>query len=84
MDQSPWATDHPARRVLRDRREQGSPPGERDDGATVGLAIEGGGMRGVVSGAMVTALEDLGYANAFDRVYACSARCAGWCAGSAR
>jgi predicted patatin/cPLA2 family phospholipase len=73
MDQSPWAPDHPVRRVLRDRRERGSLPGERNDDATVGLAIEGGGMRGVVSGAMVTALEDLGYANAFDRVYACSA-----------
>jgi predicted patatin/cPLA2 family phospholipase len=38
----------------------------------VGVAIEGGGLRGVVSGAMLTALEDLGYADAFDDVYACS------------
>ncbi|TCO52330.1 putative patatin/cPLA2 family phospholipase [Actinocrispum wychmicini] len=29
-------------------------------------------MRGVVSGAMITALEDLGYADCFDDVYSCS------------
>lgn len=73
MKESHWAADHPVRRVLRERREQGSRPGRRTDDAVVGLAIEGGGMRGVVSGGMLTALEDLGYADAFDRVYACSA-----------
>src|SRR5206468_3457588 len=30
------------------------------------------GLRGVVSAAMLVALEDLGYADAFDEVYACS------------
>lgn len=68
----PWAPDHPVRHVLRARRDAGSKPGQRDDDHRVGLAIEGGGMRGVVSGAMLTALEDLGYADAFDGVYACS------------
>ena len=38
----------------------------------VGLAIEGGGLRGVVSAGMLTAVEDLGYADTFDEVYACS------------
>ena len=68
----PWAPDHPVRQVLRTRRATGSTPGRRTDGCKVGLAIEGGGMRGIVSGAMLTALEDLGYADAFDEVYATS------------
>ncbi|WP_433267305.1 patatin-like phospholipase family protein [Actinosynnema sp. CS-041913] len=68
----PWSPEHPVRQVLRARRAAGSKPGARDDGFKVGLAVEGGGLRGVVSGAMLTALEDLGYADAFDDVYACS------------
>ncbi|HEX3589501.1 MAG TPA: patatin-like phospholipase family protein [Pseudonocardiaceae bacterium] len=68
----PWTPDHPVRRVLRARRAEGSAPGRRTDAYRVGLAIEGGGMRGIVSGAMITALEDLGYADAFDEVYATS------------
>jgi predicted patatin/cPLA2 family phospholipase len=39
----------------------------------VGLAVEGGGVRGVVSAAMLCALEGLGFADAFDDIYACSA-----------
>jgi predicted patatin/cPLA2 family phospholipase len=69
---SPWSLTHPVREVLRARRASGSKPGHRDDGLKVGVAIEGGGLRGVVSGAMLMALEDLGYADAFDDVYACS------------
>lgn len=67
-----WDPEHPVIRVLRARRENGSKPGERTDGFKVGLAVEGGGLRGVVSAGMLTALEDLGYADAFDDVYACS------------
>lgn len=67
-----WAPDHPVRQVLQARRATGSKPGRREDGCKVGLAVEGGGMRGVVSGAMLTALEELGYADCFDDVYACS------------
>jgi predicted patatin/cPLA2 family phospholipase len=61
--------------VLRRRREQGSRPGERRRGDTARLAVlvEGGGMRGVISAAMLTALEDLGFKNAIDGVYGCSA-----------
>lgn len=59
--------------ALRARRRSGAAPPNRQDGNKIGLAVEGGGMRGVVSGAMLCALEDLGLpAAAFDAVYGCS------------
>ncbi|NUT91110.1 MAG: patatin [Saccharothrix sp.] len=67
-----FAPDHPVREVLLQRRASGSVPGKRTDGFKVGLAVEGGGLRGVVSGAMLSALEDLGFADSFDDVYTCS------------
>ncbi|WP_170211951.1 patatin-like phospholipase family protein [Saccharothrix australiensis] len=67
-----WSADHPVRDVLNRRRASGSKPGNRSDGFKVGLAVEGGGLRGVVSGAMLSALEDLGFADGFDDVYTCS------------
>lgn len=67
-----WDLAHPVRQVLLERRAAGSKPGDRADKFKVGLAVEGGGLRGVVSAAMLTALEDLGFADAFDDVYACS------------
>ncbi|GAA4218337.1 patatin-like phospholipase family protein [Actinocatenispora rupis] len=60
--------DHPVLAVLRDRLARG----DRADGWRVGLAIQGGGMRGVLSGAMLTALEDLGFGAVFDGVYGAS------------
>jgi predicted patatin/cPLA2 family phospholipase len=45
--------------------------GKRDD-YTLALTVEGGGMRGVVSGAMLIALRDLGLAHVFDRFYGTS------------
>jgi predicted acylesterase/phospholipase RssA len=45
--------------------------GEQDP-YTLGLALEGGGMRGVVSGAMLLALRDLGVMPVFDRLYGTS------------
>ncbi|WP_207122890.1 patatin-like phospholipase family protein [Actinocatenispora comari] len=60
--------DHPVCRVLRERRARG----DRADGYKVGLAVQGGGMRGVLSGAMLTALEDLGFGDVFDGVYGAS------------
>jgi predicted patatin/cPLA2 family phospholipase len=39
----------------------------------VALVVEGGAMRGVISAGMVSALEVLGFAGAFDRVYGSSA-----------
>src|SRR4029077_15102667 len=50
---------HPVVEILEQRREAGSVPGRRDDNARVALAVEGGGMRGIVSAAMLIALADL-------------------------
>ena len=50
---------HPVTDVLREREEQDSRPGERRDPYRVALAVEGGGMRGVVSAGMAAALERL-------------------------
>ncbi|MFD0404414.1 patatin-like phospholipase family protein [Kitasatospora sp. NPDC127116] len=68
-----WDPDHPVLEILRARRDSGSLPGSRTDGARVALAVEGGGMRGVVSAAMLCQLEDHGFKDAFDVVYGCSA-----------
>jgi predicted patatin/cPLA2 family phospholipase len=58
--------------LLRARATRGgSPP--FDDGARIALAIEGGGMRGVVSAGMVAGLEVLGLTRAFDAVFGSSA-----------
>jgi predicted patatin/cPLA2 family phospholipase len=43
------------------------------DGRKVGLIVEGGAMRGVISCAALMALEDLGMTNIFDEVYGASA-----------
>jgi predicted patatin/cPLA2 family phospholipase len=59
--------------VICRRAASGSVPGKRSDGHVVALAIEGGGMRGVVSAGMCAVLEEAGLVNAFDRVYGCSA-----------
>jgi predicted patatin/cPLA2 family phospholipase len=55
------------------RAASGSVPGRRSDGHVIALAIEGGGMRGVVSAGMCAVLEEAGLVTAFDRVYGCSA-----------
>ena len=54
---------HPVIEALRDR------PAD----ARLALVIEGGGMRGAVSGGMVLGLDDLGLAGAFDAAYGSSA-----------
>lgn len=64
---------HPVVRRLRSRARAGSRPGCRRDGARVALVIEGGGLSGVVSAGMATALEELGLVDAFDAVYGTSA-----------
>ena len=58
--------------LLRDRRAEGSRPGRRTDGHRLALAVEGGGMRGSISAAMLGALEDHGFRDAFDVVYGTS------------
>jgi predicted patatin/cPLA2 family phospholipase len=64
-----WDPEHPVLQILRRRRETGSKPGARSDSAKVALAIAGGGMRGAISGAMCTQLDDAGFSDAFDVVY---------------
>src|SRR5690349_19100879 len=45
----------------------------RPAGARVALVVEGGGMRGAVSGGMALALDELGLRDAFDAAYGSSA-----------
>lgn len=63
---------HPVVQILYQRRDEGSLPGARTDGYRVGLAVEGGGMRGIVSGAMMATLMDHELVHSFDAVYAFS------------
>ena len=80
------AQDHPVVRLLRHRQESGSQPGSRADGAVLGLAIEGGGTRGVIGAGMAAALEHLGMTNVFDVMVGSSAgafNCAYLMAGQA-
>ena len=67
------AARDPVLSVILRRAESGSLPGRRSDGHVVALAIEGGGMRGVVSAGMSAVLEEAGLVGAFDRIYGCSA-----------
>ncbi|KAG5184415.1 acyl transferase/acyl hydrolase/lysophospholipase, partial [Tribonema minus] len=66
---------HPILELIRARVAAGTRPSRHGDGARLGLAVEGGGMRGCVSAGMVTALHRLGAADAFDAVYGSSAGC---------
>ncbi|KAI8477184.1 MAG: acyl transferase/acyl hydrolase/lysophospholipase [Monoraphidium minutum] len=63
--------DHPVLDLLRSRLRDGSAPGARSDGFKLGLVVEGGGMRGIVTGAMLMGLLDA--RGAFDAVYGASA-----------
>ena len=67
------AVVHPVLDLISSRVAAASQPGARTDGARLALAIEGGGMRGVVSAGMLTALEQLGCLDAFDDCYGSSA-----------
>jgi predicted patatin/cPLA2 family phospholipase len=46
---------------------------ERPGGSRIALVVEGGGMRGAVSGGMALGLDELGLAGAFDAAYGSSA-----------
>ncbi|MDT7782116.1 MAG: hypothetical protein QOF58_535 [Pseudonocardiales bacterium] len=59
--------------LLRERRRQGSTPGQRADGARLVLLIEGGSSRGAYSSGMTVAIERLGLLPMFDAVYGSSA-----------
>jgi len=56
-----------------DRKRQGSKPGRRRDNFKLGLVVEGGGMRGCISGAMGIELVRMGLMDVFDCVYGSSA-----------
>ena len=58
---------------MRDRKRQGSTPGQRGDDARLVLLVEGGSSRGVYSSGMTVAIERLGLLPTFDAVYGCSA-----------
>src|SRR4051794_28913429 len=73
FDEPPGAADDAVWRLVTERARRGSRPGERDDGAFVALAIEGGGMAGAVSGGMCVAFESLGLISGFDAIYGSSA-----------
>jgi|GEM_PF-955736 len=59
--------------VVLDRLGEGSTPSNRSDDHRVALVVEGGGMRGVISGGMLLALEQLGMRDCFDFVVGTSA-----------
>lgn len=65
--------------LLKERLSISDNPGGRRDRAHLALVLEGGGMRGVVAGGMVTGLEELGALRCFDSVHGSSA---GACAGA--
>lgn len=64
---------HPVLELMRARQEAGTKPGQHGDGSTLAIAIEGGGMRGIVSAGMAAALETLGLRDTIDRIYGSSA-----------
>ena len=67
-DESPCSL----RSLIRQRIANPSEPGGRADGATLGLCIEGGGMRGVVSAGMLVAFERFRLLQVFDAIYGVS------------
>jgi len=66
---------HDVLNLLHKRYHSQSTPMSRasDDTAILALSIEGGGMRGAVSGGMAAAIACLGLSNAFDSIYGSSA-----------
>lgn len=66
---------HDVLNLLHQRYHTHSTPANRSvyDNATLALAIEGGGIRGAVSGGMAAAVVCLGLSNAFDAIYGSSA-----------
>lgn len=58
--------------IIKDRHYSQSKPGKRSDNYKVALAIEGGGLRGIVTGGALGALEALRLRDSFDVVYGAS------------
>jgi predicted patatin/cPLA2 family phospholipase len=64
---------HPVLELVAARHADAGRPGARGDEARLALVIEGGGMRGAITGGMILALEELGLGDVFDGVYGASA-----------
>ena len=64
---------NPTLSLLKRRHDEASIPGKRKDSFKLGLVVEGGGMRGVISGAMLMGLLTLSLRPCFDAVYGASA-----------
>ena len=64
---------HAVLELIAARAASGSTPEARDDEARLALAIEGGGMRGAITGGMALAIDKLGLVHVFDDVYGASA-----------
>jgi predicted patatin/cPLA2 family phospholipase len=65
---------HPVVRTIVDRASQGVPNSDGfADGKRLGLVVEGGAMRGIVSLGMLVLLEQLGASSVFDDIYGSSA-----------
>lgn len=73
IDSPPIQGQHATLELIRNRLKSNSKPGERTDEFKLGLVIEGGGMRGCVSGGALQALADLGLRDVFDALYGSSA-----------
>jgi predicted patatin/cPLA2 family phospholipase len=86
VEDSAVTAETPGVRELLETRKAAVVAGESiDDGYRLGLAVEGGGMRAIISGAMLIALADCGMGGVFDGYYGTSAGalnlayfCAGW------
>lgn len=72
-EQTGAISDHEVLRLIKERFETYSTPGNRRDNATLAIAMEGGGMRGCVSAGMAAAIASLGLSDVFDTVYGSSA-----------
>ena len=66
-------TMHPVKKLIIERLKNNSLPLKRKDEFKLGLVIEGGGMRGIVSAGMLVAIEHFGFRNCFDLIIGSSA-----------
>ena len=66
-------SEHPVMKLIAERAHSGSQPFRRKDEFKLGLVVEGGAMRGVVSAGMLAGLESLDLLRVFDAVYGASA-----------
>jgi hypothetical protein len=65
--------EHTVLDAIWERARSGSKPGNRTDNFKIGLAIEGGGLRGCTTAGMASAIAHLGLSDSFDVVLGSSA-----------